>query len=168
MSVRAVLPTIDRTWRCSWRQLGRATTGICASCCMCRWNLLCRSQRPTHTHWAATTHRHGMYDSANRPVCVVARACAQRGRCRVHTCQCLPLANQRTNQAETQPRGIHGARHAQAERSSTIGFHLGLCLCLCVGSPRCARVAKNWGNSGSSRPKSGLHLQRWFSLTRRS
>ena len=85
---------------------------------------LCRAQRPIHTHWVATTHRHGPYDSANRPACMVARACAQRGRCCVHTCRCLLRANQRTKQVESQPRGIHGAHHAQAGRSSTIGCHL--------------------------------------------
>ena len=116
---------------------------------------LCRIQRPIHTHWVATTHRHGTYDSANRPACMVARACAQRGRCRVHTCQCLLRANQRTKQAEPQPRGIHGAHHAQAGRSSTIGCRLGLALAPARALLRTCTCAKDKGQRGVKWPVDG-------------
>ena len=126
-SVRAVSPTADRIWRHSCASWGAPQVFAPPAACAVGPRL-CRAQRPMHTHWVANTHRHGTYDSANRPACTVARVCAQRGRCRVHTCQCLLRANQRTKQAEPQPRGIHSAHHAQAGRSSTIGCRLGLAL----------------------------------------
>ena len=165
---RAVPLTTGSTWRHPWRQLERATTGICASRYMCRWNPLCRSQRPTHTRRASATHRHGTCDSANRPTCTVARACAQCWRCSVRTCQCLLRANRHITQAEPQPHGIHHDHHAQAGHSSTIGFRLGLCPCLCAGSPSRACLAKNWGHSVSGMTKKGLHAPSSFSLTTRS
>ena len=150
------------------RQLERAMTGVCPPAACAVGSRLCQTQRPIHIHWVATTHRHRTYDSANPPACTVARACAQRGRCHVHTCQCLLRANQRTKQAGTRPYGIHGARHAQAGRSSTVGLRLGLCLCPCAGSSCRCGLAKNWGHWGWKMSKSGLHAHMSFSLTRRS
>ena len=127
-SLRAVSPTANRIWRHSCASLSVQPQAFAPPAACAVGPRLCRIQRPIHMHWVATTHRHGTCDSINRPACMVARACAQRGRCCVHTCRCLLRANQCTKQVESQPRGIHGAHHAQAGRSSTIGCRLDLAL----------------------------------------
>ena len=123
-SLRAVSPAANRIWRHSCASLSVQPQAFEPPAACAVGPRLCRIQRPINTHRVATTHRHGTYDSVNQPACMVARACAQRGRCCAHTCLCLLRANQRTKQAEPQPRGIHGAHHAQAGRSSTIGCRL--------------------------------------------
>ena len=154
-SVRAVSPTADRIWCHSCASWGVQPQVFAPPAACAVGPRLCRAQRPIHTHWVANTHRHGTYDSANRPACTVARVCAQRGRCRVHTCQCLLRANQRTKQAEPQPRGIHSAHHAQAGRSSTIRCRLGLALAPARALLRTCTCAKDKGNRGAKWPVDG-------------
>ena len=142
-SLRAVSPTANRIWRHSCASLSVQPQAFAPPAACAVGPRLCRAQRPIHTHWVANIHRHGTYDSANRPACTVARACAQRGRCRVHTCQCLLRANQRAKQAESQPRWMHCAYHAQAGRSSTIGCRLDLALAPARALERTCTCAKN-------------------------
>ena len=137
------------------RQLERAMTGVCPPAACAVGSRLCQTQRPIHIHWVATTHRHRTYDSANPPACTVARACAQRGRCRVRTCQCLLRANQRAKQAETQPRGMHCAYHAQAGHFSTIGCRLDLALAPARALQRTCTSAKDKVNRGAKWPVDG-------------
>ena len=142
-SLRAVSPTANRIWRHSCASLSVQPQAFAPPAARAVGPRLCRIQRPIHMHWVATTHRHGTCDSINRPACMVARACAQRGRCCVHTCRCLLRADQRTKQAEPQPRGIHGAHHAQAGHSSTIGCRLELALAPARALERTCTCAKN-------------------------
>ena len=154
-SVRAVSPTADRIWCHSCASWGVQPQVFAPPAACAVGPRLCRAQRPIHTNWVATTHRNGTCDSANRPACTVARVCAQRGRCRVHTCQCLLRAGWRTTQAGPQPRGIHGAHHAQAGRSSTIGCRLDLALAPARALQRTCTCAKDKGQRGVKWPVDG-------------
>ena len=78
-SLRAVSPTANRIWRHSCASLSVQPQAFAPPAACAVGPRLCRIQRPIHMHWVATTHRHGTCDSINRPACMVARACAQRG-----------------------------------------------------------------------------------------
>ena len=142
------------------RQLERAMTGVCPPTACAVGSRLCQTQRPIHIHWVATTHRHRTYDSANPPACTVARACAQRGRCRVRTCQCLLRANQRITQADPQMHRTHGAHYALDERSSTIGCRLGLAFAFAQALRAVAALQKIGGVRGANGQKVGCTRRR--------